>query len=191
MKGAQDFFGSTNPSFCQCFSIKSSTSELPKSSAPTFDPLTVDGRTMNNSSRLPIETSSEKAQTNSSLIRTAFTSGPFENKARAEFLKWIVGSLFLFTNELEPTLGSDEGQLLLGKVSWISDYPYPCTHLTDASDSIYVFLADIPTRKCLMCGSSKTSLSRAVCCVRSHLDHRPFVCGSSSSGCLSCPLKVR
>jgi hypothetical protein len=39
------------------------------------------------------------------------------------------------------------------------------------------------SNKCLFCGEYKSVLSRAVGCVRRHLEHRPFVCDG-----LSCEL---
>ena len=51
-----------------------------------------------------------------------------------------------------------------------------------AKTSSYIRFIKRPGSVCLLCGSQKTSLSRALGCVRAHLDHRPFRC----SGCELC-----
>ncbi|PVF93246.1 hypothetical protein CPB86DRAFT_715867, partial [Serendipita vermifera] len=52
--------------------------------------------------------------------------------------------------------------------------------------SIYYLFVDETEHRCLFCGSIKTSFTRAVNCVRSHLGHRPFQCGGESMGCSRC-----
>jgi hypothetical protein len=123
------------------------------------------------------------------LLEQAF--GPhsiFPNAALTHFLGLINGSLFLWLNQMEPLIASDEGKELLKMVSYLPGFP-PFVSL-ESKQSIYTLLVDIETRKCLICGSVKVSLERAVCCIRSHLDHRPFVCGGQPIGCLTCKKKL-
>ena len=174
-------------SACHYFSIGTSITERPSFSIPSvhLQPFRVDERILNSGFDHSIRNSSNTLRSNGDLIQNVFASGPFKNAARAEFLRAVTTSFFLLKNQLESIFESDEGQSLLGKVSWIPNCP--STHLMEGGDSIYMFLVDVLTRRGLICEFIKTTLGRAVACIRSHLDHRPFVCSGSSRGCLSCP----
>jgi hypothetical protein len=45
---------------------------------------------------------------------------------------------------------------------------------------------DSVEKKCLLCGAPKTSMPRALGCVRSHLGLRPFTCPGPQKGCRKC-----
>ena len=118
-------------------------------------------------------------------VLVAFGPGSiFPNNALAKLLSLLAGSLFVSTHQPEPTIDSADGQALLSQIACIPDCPSTASQKTHIS--IYVLLLDIPKRKCLLCGSSKSSLDRAIGCVRSHLNHRPFVCGVQSACCTPC-----
>lgn len=122
------------------------------------------------------------------LLETAFKPGStFENASRAKLLELITVSTFLVANQIEPTLDTNEGQSMINMISPLPGYEH--ISIRNASESIYTVLVDISTRRCLVCGNCKTTLGRAIACIRSHLGHKPFACGSSSSGCRSCPKK--
>jgi hypothetical protein len=129
--------------------------------------------------------SSKSVNTNRECIERAFQPGSkYSNEARAQLLGLIRGSGFLLMNNLEPSIDSDEGQELVRKVAYLSGYPSIPSQLS--SSSIFTLLVEFRERRCLMCGYVRTTLERAIGCVRSHLDHRPFACGGLSSGCLTC-----
>jgi hypothetical protein len=115
-------------------------------------------------------------------IQVAFGRySPFPNEALAKLLPLIVGSSFISAHQLEPTIDSEEGQALLSEIVYFTDCPPRALQISNLS--IFTLMVDFSSRKCLICGSSKTSIDRAVGCIRSHLDHRPFVCGGGGSIC--------
>ncbi|KIM22619.1 hypothetical protein M408DRAFT_28597 [Serendipita vermifera MAFF 305830] len=97
--------------------------------------------------------------TNTLLETTSITGLTFDNAARTRFLELITASPFLSVNELEPTLASEEGRNMVEMISSLSGYNHISTRRSN--ESIYTVLVDIPTRRCLLCGSSKTTLNRA------------------------------
>lgn len=97
-------------------------------------------------------------------------------------LRDVQNSSFLSENQHEPSFGTADADLLLGghddlKLRLNSQLK---------GKSIYHLFLDDQHRKCLLCGINKTSTSRALACIRSHLDHRPFSCLGSPSGCRKC-----
>ncbi|KIM30298.1 hypothetical protein M408DRAFT_296558 [Serendipita vermifera MAFF 305830] len=58
----------------------------------------------------------------------------------------------------------------------------PPIDFSNSKRSLFTLFVDEKLRCCLFCGSSKTTISRALGCVRSHLGHKPFRC----TGCQSC-----
>ncbi|PVF91016.1 hypothetical protein CPB86DRAFT_664742, partial [Serendipita vermifera] len=52
--------------------------------------------------------------------------------------------------------------------------------------SIYRLFIKNKDIQCRLCGLTKFSAARALSCVRSHLNHRPFHCSGPSVGCKIC-----
>jgi hypothetical protein len=52
--------------------------------------------------------------------------------------------------------------------------------------SIYYVFIEEGTNRCRICEMKKTSLYRAIACVRTHLQHRPFKCLGASMACKTC-----
>jgi hypothetical protein len=132
-----------------------------------------------------IDASSSKTPNHKQLLEASFRPhSSFPNTARRSLLDLITQASFLKTHQNEPSIDSADGQALLMNMWDLSDCP-PMA-FQKSSLSIFALLVDVDSRTCLICGSSKTSLDRAIGCVRSHLDHRPFVCGGASVGCSRC-----
>ena len=105
---------------------------------------------------------------------------PSTNLALELLLTLVKGSSFVTTQQHEPSLESPEGQDLLRLVSHLPGFS--TLAVQNPGRSIYTILVG-RGNKCLICDSFKTSLDRAVACVRLHLGHRPFVCSGESVGC--------
>jgi hypothetical protein len=132
-----------------------------------------------------VDHSSSKAQNPQRALERAFRSNSaFPNEACAKLLEFISQSTFIGSNQLEPSIDSDEGQRLLKNIRDMSDCPPMAFQKSNLS--IFALLVDINSRRCLICNSAKSSLDRAIGCVRSHLNHRPFVCGGEPAGCVRC-----
>jgi len=112
----------------------------------------------------------------------------FPNEALARLLSLTSLSPFVLNHRLEPTVDSEEGQALIQNIRYLPDCP--TTALQWSTLSIFTLFVNFQHRRCLLCGSKKTSLERAVGCVRSHLDHRPFICGIHSVRCASCNINA-
>ncbi|PVG01060.1 hypothetical protein CPB86DRAFT_781964 [Serendipita vermifera] len=94
----------------------------------------------------------------------------------------IIKSPFYIKNQLEPTLDSDEGKAMFREIDDWEILPGQRGH----GKSIYYVFIEEGTKRCRFCGAHKGSLYRALACVRSHLDHRPFQCSGSKMGCRIC-----
>jgi hypothetical protein len=141
-----------------------------------------------NTATMPLEQANSEADV---VIGAPLPRSPFPNSALAHFLELIKASAFIEFNELEPSINSEAGQAqaLLRAVSNHDGCP-PIPD-RDSNHSVYLLMVDRLTKKCLMCGKPKSSLQRAITCIRVHLNHRPFFCGGDSSGCLTCGKKSR
>ena len=117
------------------------------------------------------------------------TDSPFRNDALAALCRLIKGSNFILNHQLEPTISSADGQALISMISHLPGCPPMARDRSD--QSIFTLLVDCQARRCLICRSTKTSKERAVCCIRSHFRHRPFVCRGEVAGCLSCKKLAR
>jgi hypothetical protein len=96
----------------------------------------------------------------------------------------LLQSRFYRENDHEPTIGSLEGDLILGGIpTMLALSPLLMWRI---GESIYIAFIDIAERRCLLCGTVKRSIPIALSCVRSHLNHKPFRCPGKSSGCNLC-----
>jgi len=97
-------------------------------------------------------------------------------------LRLIIEAPFYKNDSLEPTIGCEEGTKLLAKsnLQGIGSNPKLI------SKSIYRLFVNEEKRQCLLCGAIKTTHGRALSCVRSNLDHRPFHCIGIDGGCGRC-----
>jgi hypothetical protein len=117
------------------------------------------------------------------LLAGAFRpSSTFPNEACARLLDLIIEAHFIKTHQLEPSIDSREGQALLRNVWNLPGCPPMAFQKSNLS--IFALSVDLYGCRCLICGSAKTSLDRAIACVHSHFDHRPFVCGGGPVGCV-------
>jgi hypothetical protein len=137
----------------------------------------------------PATTPPETVNFKSNIATIAFLPhSPFPNGALAHFLDLIKTSAFIWFNQFEPSINSEAGQDLLRTVS----NHHGCPPIPDqhSGQSIYILMVDRSTKQCLMCGQTKSSLERAITCIRTHLGHKPFVCGGYSAKCLTCGKKT-
>jgi hypothetical protein len=123
--------------------------------------------------------SSAKAQR--TIIGGAFNEGSYyPSRSLSLLLDDVLLSSFLRENILEPLIGDDYSTVVLMD---LIDIPgFPLINRRQRGQSLYTLFIERPSNMCLMCGKPKTSLARALGCVRSHLGHRPFIC----SGCELC-----
>jgi hypothetical protein len=94
----------------------------------------------------------------------------------------VKNSPFCLEDKLEPTLDSVEGQAMLEKMDDLEII----SALRVQRKSIYYLFIDEKTSRCLFCESKKSTPKRALSCVRSHLNHRPFQCPGESVSCKWC-----
>jgi len=112
-------------------------------------------------------------------VRTAFKNNSvYPDPFRRYCLDSIVESQ-LDINQLEPDQNSLEAIQILGPAAF-------CLPSTTAPGSILNIFVDSVEKKCLVCGAPKTSMPRALGCVRSHLGLRPFPCPGPQMGCRKC-----
>lgn len=115
-------------------------------------------------------------------LETAFTADShYHDTYLRGCLDRILAASFHLDGEHEPRLNSPDGATILGTLSPACLFP----NLKD-SFSIYRILVHDKDFGCLMCGKKHTSVTRAVGCIRKHLDHRPFVCRGPDAGCQTC-----
>lgn len=94
----------------------------------------------------------------------------------------MLNSEFVQSGQLEPTIGSEEGGLFLKQIENELGHPPAVTH----NNTLSIFTLLCCGFRCLLCGDTKRSTQRAVGCIRSHLNHRPFVCKGRSDKCIAC-----
>lgn len=117
------------------------------------------------------------------IIQLAFTvNSIYPSEYLRSCLVIICISRFLVDNDEEPTIGSENGDLILGGTPMLLAF---CSHLLgQLGKSIYLAFIDSRSKQCLLCGDIKTTVPRTLNCVRSHLNHKPFHC--SAVGCKFC-----
>jgi hypothetical protein len=117
----------------------------------------------------------------SKLLSEAFTEGSCHpNVALRSLLNCIQHSKFIANQEAEPTLTDDYSIYVLAQIVTLPQCPP--IDFNAPKRSLFTLFVDKPHHRCLICNTHKSSLSRALGCVRSHLGHRPFWC----MGCQSC-----
>jgi hypothetical protein len=117
----------------------------------------------------------------SKVLSESFTDGSCHpNVALRGLLDCILHSTFLANQEVEPTLTDEYGIYVLSQL--VNLPQCPPIDFNVPKRSLFTLFVDRPHYRCLMCHTHKSSLSRALGCVRSHLEHRPFRC----MGCQSC-----
>jgi hypothetical protein len=112
----------------------------------------------------------------SKVLSEAFAEGSCHpNVALRSLLDCILHSTFIANQEPEPTLTDEYSVYVLAQIVILPQCP-------PVDFSLFTLFVDKSHHCCLMCNTHKSSLSRALGCVRSHLGHRPFWC----TGCQSC-----
>lgn len=125
---------------------------------------------------------------NSSTDQPLYGSLPVTTGMSSTLLATFKNSVFISSQQMEPSIGSVEGQILLNAMS---DFPgRRVNELHHPNQSIYAVLVG-DGKKCLLCDCFKSSFDRAVACIRTHLGHRPFMCGGASVDCEICTRKGR
>lgn len=122
---------------------------------------------------------------NKELLSMAFTTRSTEpNFALRTLLEDVLHSDYLRNQKREPLLSEPDGQLMVANVAKLAGFP-PVSH-GRKDQSLYALFLEPITNRCLFCskihGEIRGVLSRAIGCVRAHLEHRPFRC----SGCGPC-----
>ena len=131
--------------------------------------------------KIPRKNSNQPLKPANNILAVAFTEHAYHpNPALRALLYEVRHSSFIFYDEREPYLADDYSICVLAA---IVDLPgCPSIRLASLKRSLFTVFVDRSEYRCLFCGSRKTSLARALGCVRSHLCHRPFRC----TGCDSC-----
>ncbi|PVF92396.1 hypothetical protein CPB86DRAFT_717564, partial [Serendipita vermifera] len=104
------------------------------------------------------------------------------DSALRSLLHAIRRSNFCVRNQHEPVIGTQEAEDLFCNNEDVRQQVN--SKLRDKS--IYYLFLDEQHRRCCLCGCTKTSATRAISCVRSHLGHRPFPCPGAEGGCRRC-----
>jgi hypothetical protein len=102
-----------------------------------------------------------------------------------KLLAWILDADCYKYHLPEPRLGTEEGDATLRHLEETDDIQFP-HHRLRRGAPLSSLLTDSARHRCLLCDSIKTTPQRAVECVGSHLDYRPFWCGGFTAGCLTC-----
>jgi hypothetical protein len=97
-------------------------------------------------------------------------------------LQSIRNSSFCVENRHEPKIGSEEADQLFNNDDELRRQAYSKLK----GKSIYYLFLEEQSRKCVLCGAKKTSTTRAVSCVRSHINHRPYGCPGIKGSCRKC-----
>ncbi|KIM21137.1 hypothetical protein M408DRAFT_29802 [Serendipita vermifera MAFF 305830] len=121
------------------------------------------------------------------LLSTAFTAGsPNPNPALRAFLDEIMSSGFLHDQTREPLFSEPAGRSMVAGIAGLAGCPSVASGHWDQSIYILFLEGTKPgTKRCLLCLSERSVLSRSIGCVRNHLGHRPFRC----PGCQACWLR--
>ena len=182
-----------------CYPAAQVSEHIPSSSIPPQDPQmssSFDSSTPTSviASSTPVSfislSPSNLSATHADPIQSAFRAGSdFQNDALAELCRLIKESYFVLRHETEPSISDDEGQALLSIISRLPGCPSIAMRHLDRS--IYTLLVDRQARRCLICQNEKATVERAIGCIRSHFNHRPFVCRGEVAGCMSCKKYAR
>jgi hypothetical protein len=102
-----------------------------------------------------------------------------------KLLAWILDADYYKYHLPEPRLGTEEGDAILQHLEKANGIQFP-HHRIRRGSPLSSLLTDSARHQCLLCDSIKTTSQRAVECVGSHLDYRPFWCGGYTAGCFTC-----
>jgi hypothetical protein len=155
------------PSPAESYSPPVST---PPYSPPHFSPTLVH--------RTP-KRSEQRSQQDGDILQTAFTANSNRpDPDRRQCLDRILIAPFYLDGEIEPKQNTAVAKEILGPLT-----PNPSR---SAKSSLSIYQIFLDGKVCLMCGETKDSATRAIRCVRKHLNHRPFICGGQRDGCGKC-----
>jgi hypothetical protein len=102
-----------------------------------------------------------------------------------KLLEWILDADCYKYHLPEPRLGTEEGDAIFRHLEETNDIQFP-HHGSRQGVPLSSLLTDSARHQCLLCDSIKTTSQRAVECVGSHLDYRPFWCGGYTARCFTC-----
>jgi len=123
--------------------------------------------------------SGKRSQPDCDVRQNAFTLNSYRpDPVLRQCLDRILIAQYYCDGELEPKQNTAGAQEILGALLPNS------SRSAKSSPSIYQIFLD--GKVCLMCGEKKDSTTRAIRCVRMHLNHRPFRCGGQRDGCRKC-----
>jgi hypothetical protein len=140
---------------------------------PSSHPIS-NGRTSGNG-KILMKRVNQPPKLANNILAVAFTENAYHpNPALRALLYEVRRSSFVLYNQCEPLIADYDSLCMLAK---IVDLPgCPSFPLASMQCSLFTVFVGRSEYRCLFCGSCKTSLARALGCVRSHLGHRPFHC---------------
>ncbi|CAG8675170.1 12719_t:CDS:2, partial [Acaulospora colombiana] len=118
-------------------------------------------------------------------LRTMCEDGSHLAPAYRKLLAYILDADCYISHITEPRIGTAEGDRVLQYLEEVDGVQFP-QHKLRADIPLSALLTDPNSRRCLLCGAIKTSAQRAIECVGSHLDYRPFGCTGFTGGCPTC-----
>lgn len=158
------------------------------SEPPTFSQVTLTYTRANPLPELPPQADLTHYSMNQrEFLVVAFTRNSCNsNAALRRLLDFVLTSAFILEQTHEPFLADKPSLHLLERIIHLPQCP-PIDFRNSKRSLFTLFVERAPfvektLFRCLFCGLCKTSMPRALGCVRSHLGHKPFRC----SGCQSC-----
>ncbi|KAG8787001.1 hypothetical protein FRC15_010253 [Serendipita sp. 397] len=125
----------------------------------------------------------ERTAVDISLLSRAFTEeSPHPDAQKRALLVEFLRSGFYLNQEHEPRLGTLEAEFVFS----MAGVPSSLAYNAPRNGSVFSPFVDMDTMTCLFCAKTHKSVKRVIGCVRSHIGHRPFVCGGDKDGCNSC-----
>lgn len=100
--------------------------------------------------------------------------------ALRSLLDYVLPSAFILDQSHEPFFTDKLAMLFIERIIHLPQCPP--IDFGNSKRSLFTIFVEKAAFRCLFCGLCKTSMPRALGCVRSHLGHKPFRC----SGCQSC-----
>lgn len=167
----------------QLATLSSFLLDLPKQSlapqVPTGDldlPQIVDSTSQQTSPSLAPYPMRPKSHADLLLLDNAFTAlGFFPDPKLRRLLGLILSSQFYKDDNLEPVLGTKQGDALIEQAGFDQlQTRFPGTAISESA-SIYLLFAD--NYKCLLCGRRLKQRQEVLGHVRSHVGHQPYHCG--------------